>query len=257
VKLLISKTRASVRLFLIIVLSLVVVPLLFLMSLLPSSFNSKSATIERLLARFWIWGISRIMGMKVQSKGDIPKAPFFLVCNHLGYVDTILFARHSPCVFVAAAEIRNWPLIGLLVRASGALFIDRNKPGDVLRINGLVSDALKKGKGVVVFPEGTSTNGSQVLPFRSSLLQPALEHCEVINYACISYQTPVNQAPASETVCWWDKDQKIENHLFRLLSLPSFRARVVYRTHTFKTTDRKVLASQLTDLVRQHLEPMN
>lgn len=255
-----SRLRASVRLVLIALLSLVLIPPLYVIPSVSVHANSsdkrKRPHIGGLLANAWVWAVVKIIRLRINTVGEPPKAPFFLVSNHLGYLDAMVFSRVTPCVFVSAAEVQTWPLIGLLVRTSGAIFIDRDKPGDVHRVNHLVREALKAGRGVVVFPEGTSTNGADVLPFKSSLMQPALDACSQITFASLRYNTPNAEPPASEAVCFWDKEQKFEHHFFRLLSLSSIDATVVYGIYELDDKDRKQVARELTNLVRQAFEPM-
>jgi 1-acyl-sn-glycerol-3-phosphate acyltransferase len=108
---------------------------------------------------------------------------------------------------------------------------------------------------VIVFPEGTTTKGDDVLPFNSSFLQFAAETDLPVSYASVSYRTPEGEPPASETVCWWD-DTPFLNHMLRMFSLSGFTAIVSFGEQTVISTDRKKLAGDLRDKVRERFIPV-
>ena len=95
---------------------------------------------------------------------------------------------HMPVRFVGKAEIRKWPLVGWLCARAGTLFIHRARRQDTLRVNEVVAGALRNGDVFAVFPEGTTTDGSIVLKFHSSLLQPALEARAVLQPVALRYE---------------------------------------------------------------------
>jgi 1-acyl-sn-glycerol-3-phosphate acyltransferase len=97
------------------------------------------------------------------------------VANHVSWIDVFAINAATPCRFVAKAEIGRWPLLGALVTRAGTLYIERGRRHAVAAINHKVRDHLKAGETVAVFPEGTTTDGSTLLPFHSNLLAPALE----------------------------------------------------------------------------------
>src|SRR5688572_28341954 len=168
----------------------------------------------------WAKLTNLLVRMRVEAKGTLPQAPFFLVSNHLSYMDILAFAAHLDCVFVAKSEVANWPILGLLCRSMGTIFVDRNSRMDVLRVNRLIEQALHSGKGVLLFPEGTSTSGAEVLQFHSALLEPAVQQACPVSFAAISYRTPVSQPPAHLSVCWWG-EMSFLAHFYRLLQLKS------------------------------------
>jgi 1-acyl-sn-glycerol-3-phosphate acyltransferase len=97
-----------------------------------------------------------------------------LVANHISWLD--VFAIHAviPGRFVAKAEIRGWPLLGALVTRSGTLYIERGRRHAVAAINHLVARHLQAGESVMIFPEGTTSDGRVLLPFHSNLFASAL-----------------------------------------------------------------------------------
>jgi 1-acyl-sn-glycerol-3-phosphate acyltransferase len=142
--------------------------------------------------------------MKIEVIGTPPKPPFFLVCNHLSYTDMAALRVAANGVFVAKSEINTWFLAGRIVRDLGMIFIDRENRRDIPRAGVEIMKRIESGEGVIVFPEGTSTKGDEVLPFNSSFLEFAAR-CDIpVSYAAISYRTPADEPPASLIACWWD-----------------------------------------------------
>lgn len=99
-------------------------------------------------------------------------APHMLLSNHVSWLDVFVLRAHVECRFVAKSEIRRWPLVGWMVSRQGTVFVQRARKRDTARVNETVEAALESGEAVVVFPEGTTTDGSEVRPFHASLLQP-------------------------------------------------------------------------------------
>ena len=203
----------------------------------------------------WSRGTLRILGMKVAVTGDPPKAPFFLVTNHLGYLDIAVLASQVKCTFVSKSEVASWPLFGTLASLSGTLYIDRDSMRDTERVNARIKEHFSAGGSLALFPEGTSTDGRAVAPFRSSLLQyPAASGMEV-RCAAIRYIAPEGSAPASESMCWWG-EMTLLPHLVRLFGTAGTRAEVAFSPERIRGGDRKDLAMRLHAEVGRGLEEL-
>ena len=111
----------------------------------------------------------RVDGVDTTAPGRLALA------NHVSWLDVFAINAVLPCRFVAKAEISKWPLLGILVARSGTLFIERGRRHAVAAINHAVSQHLRQGETIVVFAEGTTTDGSELLPFHSNLIAPAIE----------------------------------------------------------------------------------
>ena len=210
---------------------------------------------RKIILNSWARTLALIIRMKVEVSGQPPRPPFFLVSNHLSYVDIIAYASLLDCVFVSRADIADWPGIGLLARVVGTIFINRQSIHDIPRVIGLVNQKLDDGLGVILFPEGTSTIGEGVLPFKPSLLEPAARATYPVSYASISYRTPASERPASDIVCWWG-DADFIPHLIDLLKVPRFEAFIMFGDHAIQADDRKVLARNLWQAVNNQFIPM-
>lgn len=165
-----------------------------------------------------------------------------LVCNHLSYLDILVLGASQPLVFVAKSEVRGWPLFGWLAARGGTLFIRRQERADVARLAGDIAARLQAGSTVVVFPEGTSSAGHRVLPFHSSLLEPAVEQHVPATPAAIAYGLPGGSV--EDDVCYW-RDMTFAAHFLRLLGLPSVEATVAYGEARSPGGSRKSLARAL------------
>lgn len=112
------------------------------------------------------------------------------VANHISWADIHAINSMTPVRFVAKMEVKDWPVFGYLVRKSGTIFINRTRQRDAARVVQLASHALKLGDNLCVFPEATTTEGDQVLPFKSSLLQAAIAANTSIIPVAIRYPLP-------------------------------------------------------------------
>lgn len=203
----------------------------------------------------WTKSFVKLSGMSIEIIGEVPQPPFFLVTNHLGYVDIAALRAVVTGVFVAKSEIQDWLFAGRIVRDMGNIFIDRRNRRDIPRAGAEIIKRLDEGEGVIVFPEGTSTKGDEVLPFNSSFLEFAAKIDLPVSYASVSYRTPPGEPPASERICWWD-DTTFLQHLFRLFTLREFTAILNFGDEPVVNTDRKRLASELTEKVREKFIPV-
>lgn len=208
-----------------------------------------------LILRNWAKAIAASLNLKVTVCGVAPRAPFFLVANHLSYVDIIVLASHLDCCFIAKADVSRWPIIGLLGRGAGTLFIDRANRRDLPRVNRQIERRLAEGGGVVLFPEGTSSPGATVLPFKPGLLEPAARADFAVSYAALSYLVPGHEPPAHLSVCWWG-EMTFFSHLAGLLGLSEIEATLTFGGEAVHGAERKRLADQLHAAVKQEFIPV-
>ena len=166
----------------------------------------------------------RGLGLPLTVEGTYPTRGA-LISNHLGYLDIVVYAALSPCVFVSKAEIEHWPLLGWFARMSGTVFVERGKGGSAARAVAGLKAASEAGIPVVFFPEGTTTNGQELLPFHSGLLAQVLEAGEPVTPAFVQYALNPAAArmngpgvSAQDDVCYWG-DINIVKHIFRFFGL--------------------------------------
>ncbi len=203
----------------------------------------------------WARGLCRILGVRVRVHGVAPRGAFLLVANHLSYVDILVLGGLFPCAFVAKAEIARWPVLGVLARAAGTLFVERENKRELHRFNQRLALRLERGQALVLFPEGTSTAGERVLPFRPALLEPAATLGLAVRYAVLRYATPAGERAPAEVVCWWG-DMTFGAHVLELLRLAHVEAFVHFGPEPIRAPDRKTLAARLWAAVAERFEPL-
>jgi 1-acyl-sn-glycerol-3-phosphate acyltransferase len=215
----------------------------------------RSEPWRRFTFRYWGRSCCAVLGVRVEQAGSAPRPPFLLVSNHLSYVDVFVYARQTGAVFLSKAEIADWPLLGCMSRNMGTLFVDRSRRTDVSRVIALIEERLARRQGIVLFPEGTSTVGDSVLPFRTSLLEPAARARLPVFHATIHYSTSAGDPPAKDAVCWGGEEDFLA-HFLRFSRLSGVRARVVFGAEAVLDDNRKSLAGKLHEQVRAHFVPI-
>ena len=147
---------------------------------------------RRALNRWWAAKLLRIVGVAVSLEGDPPSATragegVMIAANHISWLDIFVVQAVRPTRFVAKSEVRDWPLAGWIAERAGTLFIRRGLRRDTARINERVHEALAQGDCVGIFPEGTTTEGDQLLKFHSSLFEPAVANSARVHACAIRY----------------------------------------------------------------------
>ncbi|MBL8208616.1 MAG: 1-acyl-sn-glycerol-3-phosphate acyltransferase [Blastocatellia bacterium] len=204
--------------------------------------------------RHWAKTIVSVLGIKIRTNEIVPATPFFLVSNHLSYLDIVVLASQLDCVFIAKREVESWPVFGLLSRSMNTIFIDRARASDIPRVNALIVETLQSGQNIVVFPEGTSTAGASILPFKPSLLEPVARGHFPVAYSSIHYRTPPAEPPAHLSVCWWGT-MTLMPHLWGVFRLSAIEATLTFGIETIRGTDRKELAQMLHEAVTTIFTP--
>ena len=152
------------------------------------------AAVQR-SARVQLWSLQllRILAIRLNLTGVAPQAAapaVMVVANHVSWLDVYALNAVCPAYFVAKSEIGRWPLIGLFARTCGTVFIDRTRRRDILRVNALLATLLDAGARAAVFPEGTTSPGDTILPFRPPLLQAAVACNANLQPVAIRYERP-------------------------------------------------------------------
>jgi 1-acyl-sn-glycerol-3-phosphate acyltransferase len=122
-----------------------------------------------------------------------------IVANHISWLDIFVLNTVEPGRFIAKAELRRWPLVGLLIAGCGTLFLNRASRRDAHRINDKAREVLAAGDTITIFPEGTTTDGTTLLPFHGSLLQPVVDaagHVQPIAIRYANLDGTFNNTPA-------------------------------------------------------------
>ena len=197
----------------------------------------------------WCRRIVAALGIKCQVTGELPDAdrgPVAVVSNQLSYLDILLFSAASPFVMVAKSEVKRWPLLGRLTAQAGTVYVDRGGgPPTYPAVNQAMSEAYRSGLPVLFFPEGTTSNGSEVLPFRRGLFHSVLDNDVKLRTAALRYEIGDGNGAAcvAKDVCWWG-DAFFGPHIFRFLGLRDVSARIAFDGITVEGEDRFELSER-------------
>lgn len=183
----------------------------------------------------------RVFSVQTTFRGALPQSGL-LVSNHLSYLDIPVLSSLAPAVFVSKSEVKSWPVFGWCAQLGGTLFVDRTRRSDVSRMNSEIQSTLDGGGILVLFPEGTSSDGRSVMPFKSSLLEPVVVSKLPLTVSHIRYT--VEEGSSENDVCYWG-EMTFFPHLLRLMKTKSICAHVNFSAVSEPAADRKELARQL------------
>ena len=197
------------------------------------------------LLHLWSARLLRSIGARLTTSGE-PPAHGLIVSNHLSYLDIFAFSAVAPCAFVSKDEIRSWPIIGRIASLAGCVFIDRATRSQAHLVQPQMKTALANGSRLILFPEGTSSDGRSVLPFHSSLLEPVVAMQVPVAIAHISYSLSDGD-PATEA-CYWG-EMKMLPHVIRLLSKKRLEINLRFANRGQIFSNRKEAARELREQI--------
>lgn len=179
--------------------------------------------ISRLNRNFTL--LSRlILNIKVSVAGDegqLERGGYVILANHVSYVDGIVLGSIFPIVFVSKREVKHWPIVGQWNVLCGTIFIDRQRKRRVGSLVREMTRKLKQEANILLFPEGTSTNGERMLPFQSVPLAAPLRTRSIIVPVTVTYKI-IDEQPvsaANRDAVYWYGDMEFISHFWNLLGL--------------------------------------
>lgn len=164
---------------------------------------------RRFLAR-----VARIAGADVEVRGTPLARDVLFVANHTNWLDIPIIAGGTGTAFVATAEVRGWPLVGWLASLNNTVFVDRGDRAGVHGQVGAVRDALERHQPVAIFPEGTTSDGTGLLPFKPSLFEVVAPPPRAIRVQPLH----LDYGPARELA--WVGDEPAPANAWRVLTRP-------------------------------------
>ena len=167
-----------------------VVHLLHGMWVVWTRFPRASAQQRLELNRAWSLRMLQLCGMRlvVHNDGARLDEGVLVVANHISWIDIYVINAWRPTPFVSKAEIRKWPVVGWLAQQLGTVFIQREKRSDAKRIMHELANRLNAGELMCVFPEGTTSDGVQLLPFHANMFQAAVSASRPVQPVCMMYE---------------------------------------------------------------------
>jgi 1-acyl-sn-glycerol-3-phosphate acyltransferase len=196
----------------------------------------------------------RILDLQVGMENAPSGArPLLIVANHVSWLDISLISAALPISFVAKEEVKSWPVFGWLAKLQRSVFVDRTRRQKSVVANSEIAVRLLAGDAIVLFAEGTSSDGKDVLPFRSALIGAATEACARLPAGRIFIQPlSVTYAGEARAVVPWYGDMDLLPHFFRVLRMPRMQAILSWGEPIAYSgqSDRKEVARELEEEVR-------
>ena len=188
-----------------------------------------------------LWGIHlKVLGQPVVN------GPALIVANHISWLDILVMHAARHCRFVSKSDIRDWPLVGMLATGAGTLYIERTSRKDALRMVKDMAEAMKNGDVVAVFPEGTTSDGRELLPFHANLIQAAIAAEAPVQPVSLKFVDATTGQP-SFAPCYIGDDTLIGS-MWRTLSAPAIVAVVHFgEPQVANGRDRRAWAHDLRE----------
>jgi 1-acyl-sn-glycerol-3-phosphate acyltransferase len=221
-----------------------------------------SKSLKLRLIRWWCSRLLAALNLRVISQGHIPlkNEPLtktMFVANHISWTDIHALNSIVTLRFIAKSEIKSWPVFGYLANSANALFIDRNKRHDAARIVDTAASSLETGDNLCFFPEGTTTDGTKIKPFKSSIIQAAIQANATIWPVAIRYPHPdgsINTGVAyAEETSLLESMQQVLSQKHPVVEL-HFLAPITIAELADKDKDRRALTLHLQHLIRNKLD---
>lgn len=190
------------------------------------------------------------LGLEIVVDGRVPPDGL-IVANHLGFLDIVALAATGPCVFVAKREVSDWFLVGATARQCGTVFVNRERRSGVVVALAGMRKVLEAGVRVVVFPEGTSSDGARVLPFRASLIQSAMDVGVPVTPCGIFYRDSYGNPLHDVT---YSGDKSLSEALCALIARRMTRVHLAFGSPLHAEVSRAELATDLHRRVSRLVE---
>jgi 1-acyl-sn-glycerol-3-phosphate acyltransferase len=200
---------------------------------------------------WWSARMLRALGIALASHGTPRGASTLVVANHVSWLDILAINAVQPARFVSKADVRAWPLIGWLVACGGTLFIERERKRDALRVVHQVADALKQGQTIAVFPEGTTSEGHDLLPFHANLLQAAVSTGTPIQPVALRFS---DTREAVSRAAAYVGDTHLLASLWSVVTAPGLRVQLAWLPAVATAhADRRALSDAIRAQLREAL----
>ena len=228
----------------------------------------------RFVSRTWAKGMLRLFGTRIVVRGQIPASPYFLVGNHVAWMDFFIAHTILDAVCVTKADVTAFPLAAFILKGCDLITVNRRKE-ELLDTNAAIVKAMEAGKNIVFAPEGTVSPGRRVCHFHSALLEPAVRLRRPVHYVAITVRTPDGWPPPSKVILTVDSDFFVRNpseeesrlakqarqkglvrYLFGFLGLPWHEYVITFADTPVSGSDRKALAKALEQAIQTIFLPV-
>ncbi len=193
--------------------------------------------------------VLRLLNIRITVHGDLKSVGHQLVVsNHLSYLDVLVFLRFFPALFITSTEIRDTPVLGHICKLAGCFFVERRRdlrtPETKQQELGDMLEKFRQGFSVFLFPEGTSSDGSSVLPFKGTFFQLAVDTQTPVRPLCLKYLGKNRDVPP------WYGDMTFPDHLFRVCLQEQIEVSLTVLPEV-TGTEKMLLAKQCHSLIAE------
>lgn len=198
-----------------------------------------------------------LLGIQINVSG-VPSAKknCLFVANHLSYIDILAFSSVFPALFVSSIEVSAMPFLGTLARLAGTLFVERRNRSKIAQETDRIATLLSQGFPIVLFPEGTSSNGERILPFKSSFFGAASKAGVLVAPVCVSYST-INGSPVTrqnrDLVCWHGAMSFLP-HFLKLMTQASVEVRLDFLEEVYSISRKEYASISFAAIQEQYLQ---
>jgi len=221
-------------------------------ALLPNKvYHRIRPELTRNLGRVLIYASN----IRVRRSGARPPEGSFIVSNHLSWADSFTFLGELGCRFMANHLYGEILGFNAVLKSVGVEYINRMSVKALGPARRVAGEILDHGETLLIFPEGRTSRGAGVRPFRTALLQVAVDLGMPVSWASVSYETPPGWPPAS-VVIGWEEWPPLITHIYRAFHAPRIICHIDYGGETISTGNRRTLAQALHDAVSRHFRPM-
>jgi 1-acyl-sn-glycerol-3-phosphate acyltransferase len=219
-----------------------------------SPFKSARYTMSARAMQVWARLCCWVMNVQVRKMGSDHRSDHgaLIVSNHVGSVDIFVMAACFNVSFVSKSDVREWPFIGYLTRIANTIYIDRTRRMELAGMVQVISDRLRSGYSVVVFPEGGATPGHRVERFKSSAFEAVVQAESSVVPVTIRYYDA-----GEPSVACWPQGLSFMANMVRLLKHPRLKVKVWVLPKVSGETDRRVLAEKSRALISQQYVETN
>jgi 1-acyl-sn-glycerol-3-phosphate acyltransferase len=241
--------------------SLIIIILLILLTtiLLPiqSVIRSLNLSSSYVVPMFYHRAVLKLLGIKIKIIGTPSINASLVISNHASWIDIFIISSIIPTSFVAKNDVSKWIFVSYLAKLQKTIFIDRNSPKKLTETSDIIKNRLLNHENVTIFPEGTSTDGNKILPFKTSIFMI----CEKIRGSEIKIQ-PISIAYKKyngltmgrthrQLIAWYG-DMDLLSHLYGIIKAGIFDIEVTFhnKIDISENKTRKEIAKECENLVR-------
>lgn len=216
--------------------------------IIRTRFGRLSTAERHAHVQAWAQRMLALLQITHERAGSPPTGgPILLVCNHISWLDIVVLHASCHCRFISKSDIQHWPLLGGLATGAGTLYIERASRRDAMRVVHHMAECLRAGDVLAVFPEGTTGDGSTLLPFHANLLQAAIAADCPIQPAALHFADA--QDATSFAPCYVGDDTLLRS-VWRTACSSGLRACLTFGApQTAQGRDRRAWAHDLRDTI--------